>query len=154
MFIFSKMHCVCKQKQIYFFPFGVRITDILILCVLYFPQIPHTEELWLYMGTVSGGNDGRRYIPIHDLYSSLSYITCQILRSLHALTGCDTTSAFYAPATKSRGHINLPLSVRSSVRSSVRILIHSLSSYSFGATALIFCRMFIHIMEVCMPTGF
>jgi hypothetical protein len=23
------MHCVCKQKQIYFFPFGARITDIL-----------------------------------------------------------------------------------------------------------------------------
>ena len=41
--------------------------------------------------------------------------------------------------------------------SSVRIQIHGLSatsSYSFGATALIFCRMFIHIMEVCMPTGF
>jgi len=29
-----------------------------------------------------------------------------------------------------------------------------ISSYSFGATALIFCRMFIHIMEVCMSTGF
>jgi hypothetical protein len=28
------------------------------------------------------------------------------------------------------------------------------SSYSFGATALIFCTMFIHIMEVCMSTGF
>ena len=28
------------------------------------------------------------------------------------------------------------------------------SSYSFRATALIFCRMFIHIMEVCMFTGF
>jgi hypothetical protein len=28
------------------------------------------------------------------------------------------------------------------------------SSYSFRATALIFCRMFIHIMEVCMSTGF
>jgi hypothetical protein len=27
-------------------------------------------------------------------------------------------------------------------------------SYSFGATALIFCMMFIHIMEVCMSTGF
>ena len=27
-------------------------------------------------------------------------------------------------------------------------------SYSFRATALIFCRMFIHIMEVCMSTGF
>jgi hypothetical protein len=28
------------------------------------------------------------------------------------------------------------------------------SSYSFRATALIFYRMFIHIMEVCMSTGF
>jgi hypothetical protein len=29
----------------------------------------------------------------------------------------------------------------------------AISSYSFGATALIFCRMFIHTMEVCMSTG-
>ena len=58
-------------------------------------QMQHTEELWLYMGTVSGDNDGRRYIPVHDLCSSLSNITCQILPSLHALTGCDTTSAFF-----------------------------------------------------------
>jgi hypothetical protein len=28
------------------------------------------------------------------------------------------------------------------------------SSYSFRDTALIFCRMFIHIIEVCMSTGF
>jgi hypothetical protein len=26
----------------------------------------------------------------------------------------------------------------------------AISSYSFGATALIFCRIFIHIMEVCI----
>jgi hypothetical protein len=30
----------------------------------------------------------------------------------------------------------------------------AISSYSFGATALILCRMFIHAMEVCMSTGF
>ena len=95
MFIFSRMHCVCKQKQIYFFPFGARITDVLVLCVLYFPNMQHTDELWLYMGTVSGGKDGRRYIPVHDLCSSLSNITCQIVPSLLALTGCDTTSAFF-----------------------------------------------------------
>ena len=59
--------------------------------MLYFPQMQHIEELWLYMGTVSGGNDGRRYIPVHDLCSSLSNITCHILPSLHALIGCDTT---------------------------------------------------------------
>jgi hypothetical protein len=41
-----------------------------------------TEELCVYMVTVSGGKDGRRYIPIHDLCSSLSNITCQILPSL------------------------------------------------------------------------
>jgi hypothetical protein len=26
----------------------------------------------------------------------------------------------------------------------------AISSYSFGATALIFCMMFMHIMEVCI----
>ena len=46
------------------------------------------------MVTVSGGKDGRRYNPVYNLCSSLSNITCQILPSLHALTGCDTTSAF------------------------------------------------------------
>ena len=100
MFIFSRMHCVCKQKQIYFFPFGARITDDLVLCVLYFPQMQQTEELWLYMGIVSGRNDGRIYIPVHDLCSSLSNITCQILSSLHALTGCDTTSAVFGIGKK------------------------------------------------------
>ena len=30
----------------------------------------------------------------------------------------------------------------------------AITSYSFGATALIFDMMFIHIMEVCMSTGF
>jgi hypothetical protein len=30
----------------------------------------------------------------------------------------------------------------------------AISSYSFGATALILCLMFIHIMEVCMSTEF
>ena len=56
---------------------------------------------------------------------------------------------------KVRVHINLPLSVRPSVcHSGYRCMVCSaISSYSFGATALIFCRMFIHIMEVCMSTG-
>ena len=60
-----------------------------------FPQMQHTEELWLYMRTVSGGKDGRRYITVHDLCSPISNITCKILPSLHALIGCDTTSVFF-----------------------------------------------------------
>ena len=50
--------------------------------------------------------------------------------------------------TKSRrgGHINLPLSVR---LSGYRYMVcPAISSYSFGATALIFCMVFMHIMEV------
>jgi hypothetical protein len=55
---------------------------------------------------------------------------------------------FYAPATNSRGgHINLP-----PVRPDIDTWFFRRSP--FGATALIFVMMFIHIMEVCMSTGF
>jgi hypothetical protein len=81
------------------------------------------------------------------------------------------------PRRRVEGHIHLPLSVRSSfhsfvlpsVRPSLRSSVHpfvlcpsgdrymvcsTIFSYSFGATALIFCKMFKHIMKVCMSTGF
>ena len=74
---------------------------------------------------------------------------------------------FYVPATKSRGaYYFTPVrpSVRPSIRPSVRssvcpsgyrnMVCSAILSYSFGATALMFCRMFIHIMEVCISTGF
>jgi len=76
-------------------------TDVLVLCVHYFPRMLHTDQLWLFMGTVTSGKDGRRYIPVHDVCSTLSDITCQILPSVHALTGCDTTSAFFGIGKKS-----------------------------------------------------
>ena len=47
------------------------------------------------MGSVTSIKDGRRYIPVHDLCSSLSTIICEILPAVHALTGCDTTSAIF-----------------------------------------------------------
>jgi hypothetical protein len=68
---------------------------------------------------------------------------------------------FMPPRRRVGGHINLPCpSVRLAVRPSVcpsgyRYMVCSaISSYSFGATALIFCGMFIHMLEVCMSTGF
>jgi hypothetical protein len=81
------------------------------------------------------------FSPINILFCSVPFVV-QLCYCLDFL--------FYVPATKSRGHINLPLSVRSSVRpSGYRYTVYpAISPYSFGATALIFCRMFIHIMEV------
>jgi hypothetical protein len=60
---------------------------------------------------------------------------------------------YYDPATKSsEGILIYPLSVRPS---RYRYMVcPAISSYSFGATALICFRMFLHIMEVCMSTGF
>jgi hypothetical protein len=90
---------------------------------------------------------------------TLSLVLCVCL-----VDCCLSFCSFYAPETKNRGgHINLsPVRpfVRSSVRSSVRpsgnryMVCPAISFYSFGATALIFCRMFIHIMEVFISTGF
>ncbi|CAG2199629.1 unnamed protein product [Mytilus edulis] len=53
------------------------------------------------MGTVTSGRDGRRYIQVHDLCSSLSNITRKIFPSAHALTGCHTTSSIFGIAKKS-----------------------------------------------------
>ena len=71
-----------------------------------------------------------------------------------ATTVCDWLRHFYAPATKSRGGI-LIYPCPSVRPSGYRYMVcPANSSYKFRATALIFCRMFIHIMEVCMSTGF
>jgi hypothetical protein len=76
-------------------------TDVLVLCVHYYPRMQNTDQLWLLMGSVTSIKDGRRYIPVHDLCSSLSSIACEILPAIHALTGCDITSAIFGIGKKS-----------------------------------------------------
>ena len=91
---------------------------------------------------------------------SLVFYVMFFYRSLFVLL-----SFFMPPRRRVGGGILIyPLSVRLSVHPFVHPFIRpsgyrymvcpAISSYSFGATALIFCRMFIHIMEVCMSTGF
>jgi hypothetical protein len=66
------------------------------------------------------------------------------------------TFTFYAPNSEKSGDILIyPLFVHPFVRpSGYRYMVFPAISYSFGATASIFFRMFIHIMEMCMSTGF
>jgi len=82
------------------------------------------------------------------------YMTCFVL------SGCFFLSVVMPPRQRVEGHINLHLSVRSSVRPLVcptvgyrYMVCPAVFSYRFRAIALIFCRIFIHIMEVCISTG-
>ena len=70
-------------------------TDVIVLCIYFYKQMTNTSELWVQMGNVSSVKDGRRFLPIHELCSSLSEITCRVLPAAHALSGCDTTSSFF-----------------------------------------------------------
>jgi hypothetical protein len=63
-------------------------TDVLFLCIHFFPSMRNTKELWFKTGTVTRTKDGRRYLPVHDI--------CHI----HALTGCDTTCSFFGIGKK------------------------------------------------------
>ena len=52
------------------------------------------------MGNVSSVKDGRRFLSIHELCSSLSETTCRVLPGAHALSGCNTTSSFFGNGKK------------------------------------------------------
>jgi hypothetical protein len=70
-------------------------TDVLVLCVHYFSKLQHTQELWFQTGTVSSTKYRRRYIPVHEICSTISPVFTNILPAAHAVTGCDTTSLLF-----------------------------------------------------------
>jgi hypothetical protein len=76
-------------------------TDVIVLCINFYKQMTNTSELWVQMGNVSSVKDGRRFLPIHELCSPLSEITCRVLPVAHALSWCDTTSSFFGIGKKS-----------------------------------------------------
>ena len=64
-------------------------TDVVVLGIAMFNQIG-ADELWLAFGTRSNF----RYIPVHDVVAGMDPRICATLPVFHALTGCDTVSAF------------------------------------------------------------
>ena len=75
-------------------------TDVLVIAVHYFPQMDSVKELWIETGVVSRTTDLRRFSPVHDICRSHSPVFI-ILPAIHALTGCDSTSAFFGIGKKS-----------------------------------------------------
>ena len=70
-------------------------TDVLVLCVHYFSKFRSTKEMWIQTGIVTGTTDLRRFIPVHEICHNIAQEIQTVLPAIHALTGCDSTSAFF-----------------------------------------------------------
>ena len=70
-------------------------TDVVILAISFFAHLS-LSELWIHFGV--GRN--ARYLAVHEISASLGPSKCSVLPVFHALTGCDTTSAFYGKGKK------------------------------------------------------
>lgn len=68
-------------------------TDILLLLLHYYTTSSTLNMCKLFIEL--GRSNTKRYISITDLSKKLGRNVCTSLLSMHALTGCDTTSAFY-----------------------------------------------------------
>ena len=75
-------------------------TDVVVLALYYFPQMKHVSEFWIETGRVTKTSDQRRFIPIHSISKSLGPLFCLILPAIHALSGCDSTSALFGIGNK------------------------------------------------------
>ena len=73
-------------------------TDVLVLAIAQMSHLALTE-LWLEFG------DGKNYclISVHTIASRMDYEKARALLFFHALTGCDTTSAFTGRGKKLHG---------------------------------------------------
>ena len=72
-------------------------TDVVVLTVMVVQKLPAGDELWVAYGT--GKN--YRYIAAHEIASSLGPEKTCVLPMFHAITGCDTVSAFVGHGKKS-----------------------------------------------------
>jgi len=54
-------------------------TDVLLLSLHFYSKITNIDELWFQTDSITSVKDGRRFIPVHDLYNSLGAEMANIL---------------------------------------------------------------------------
>ena len=64
-------------------------SDVIVISVTVFNQLQGVNELWIEFGR----GKTLKYIPIHEIVNSLGKVSSRAVSFLHALSGCDTTSA-------------------------------------------------------------
>lgn len=65
-------------------------SDVVVISISLFPQILGIDELWIEYGC----GKYRKFIPIHEICTTLSPEICRNLLAFHSVTGCDTVSTF------------------------------------------------------------
>jgi hypothetical protein len=71
-------------------------TDIVVLAISFFSRLS-LSELWIHFGT----GKCARLLAVHEICACIGIDKCHVLPAFHALTGCDTTSAFRGKGKKS-----------------------------------------------------
>ena len=71
-------------------------TDVVVLAVMVSQTLPADTEVWLAFGT----GKSFRYLAAHRMSSCLGSEKSLALPMFHALTGCDTVSAFVGHGKK------------------------------------------------------
>lgn len=85
-------------------------TDVLLLLIHFYCSLSTLEAVELLIELGHGAK--RRYVPINMVVETLGKELCSCFLSIHCLTGCDTTSAFYKVGKKTAFDIlkkNLPI---------------------------------------------
>ena len=67
-----------------------EITDVLVLCIAFSSQIASP----MYQKTETRTQARTKYINISQIANAFGRDICMALPGMHALTGCDTVSAF------------------------------------------------------------
>jgi len=70
-------------------------TDVDVLAIAFFAQLS-VSQLWIHFGV----GRSTRCTAVHEVSNCLGPVKCSVLPVFHALTGCDTTSAFYKKGKK------------------------------------------------------
>ena len=83
-------------------------TDVLVLAVSFWAEIA-CETLWIAFGV----GKHFRYIPVHEVATALGPQKSLALTFFHAVTGCDTVSAFTGKGKKLLGMHEIVVQSRS-----------------------------------------
>jgi len=70
-------------------------TDVLVLLVYYWGKDALAHEAYMHAGHSGKCVTRERFIPMYHISTKLGKAVCKCLPAVHALLGCDTTSALY-----------------------------------------------------------